>query len=91
MCLSAATAPLASDLYQAIPTSETSLYIPCASGDRAIRFRFFLPINGSPPPFDVLCDAINTALTNDPITPTATIASLISSPQDCSRIAYDIV
>ncbi|MFZ0420270.1 MAG: neuraminidase-like domain-containing protein [Candidatus Sulfotelmatobacter sp.] len=80
------------DQYQEIPDTQTSLYISLPPPAGANTVSVVLPSDGSPPPFDDLYAAINNALQNDPITsPPATIASLIASPGNCSRIAYDIV
>jgi hypothetical protein len=77
--------------YQSIPSSETSLYLALPPPVTKNTISLIIPSDGTAPQFDALYQAMNTALTNDPISSTATIASLISSPASCSRIAYDIV
>ena len=80
------------DQYQQLPDTETSLYISLPSPGGPKTISVILPSDGSPPDFNILSTAIANALGNDTISsPPATIASLISSPQNCSRIAYDIV
>jgi hypothetical protein len=79
------------DQYQGIPVNETSLYLALPPPVSSNTISLVIPSDGSAPQFDALYAAMQTALTNDPISSTPTIASLISSPASCSRIAYDIV
>ena len=81
----------APDQYQGIPSNETSLYLALPPPVNANTISLVIPSDGSAPQFDALYAAMQTALTNDPISSTPTIASLITSPASCSRIAYDIV
>jgi len=78
------------DQYQAIAASNTSLYLalPPQPGTNPISLE--IPDDGSAPPFDLLHTAIETALANDPLTG-ATIFTLVGSPAECTRIAYDII
>ena len=76
--------------YQFISINETSLYIELPPQPGTQPIPLVIPSDGSAPPFGALYTAIDTALTNDPITG-ATVATLISSPAQCTRIAYDIV
>ena len=78
------------DQYQGIAASSTSLYLalPPQPGTNPISLE--IPDDGSAPPFDILYTAIETALTNDPLAG-ATISTLVGSPTECARIAYDII
>jgi hypothetical protein len=90
--VSTAAIPTTPEQLQAISPNDTSLYLslPPPPGPHLVSLT--IPENGSAPPFDQLYSAITTALANDPITtPPPTVFSLISSPSDCTRIAYDIV
>ena len=82
--------PTTPDQIQGISVSDTSLYIslPPQPGTNPVSLE--MPGDGSAPPFDQLYKAMQTALANDPI-PGATVASLITAPAQCTRIAYDIV
>ena len=82
--------PATPDQYQAIATSSTSLYLalPPQPGTNPISLE--IPDDGSAPPFDVLRTAIETALANDPLAD-ATISTLVGSPTECTRVAYDII
>lgn len=86
-----AALPTTPDQFQQIPSTETALYIalPPPVGPNTIAL--VIPSDGSAPKFDALLGAMQNALTNDPISPTTDIASLITSPANCSRVAYDIV
>ena len=92
-----AALPQTPDQYQAISTADTSLYLALPPQPAANPIALTIPTDGSPPPFDQLYQAIQLALTNDPIkdandpTKDVTIPSLIDSPANCTRIAYDIV
>ena len=78
--------------YQNIPASDTSLYLSLPPPPGLNPISLALPADGSAPPFDDLYAAIQNALSKDQITsPPKTVPSLISSPADCLRIAYDIV
>jgi len=79
------------DQYQGIPTNETSLYLALPPPVNSNTISLIIPSDGSAPQFDALLEAMQTALTNDPISSTPTVASLITSPASCSRIAYDII
>ena len=83
--------PTSPDQYQEIPNNETSLYIalPPPIGPNSISLD--IPSDGSAPEFNALLQAMETALQNDPIAATPTIASLITSPASCTRVAYDVV
>ena len=76
--------------YQAIPESETSLYLtlPPLPGKNTILVD--MPGDGTPPAFGTLFQHISDALKNDPIDG-VTPATLINSSAHCRRIAYDIV
>jgi hypothetical protein len=76
--------------YQAITPDETGLYVALPPQPGANPISLAVPEDGSPPPFDLLLEAMRTALRNDPI-PGATLDTLISSPAQCRRVAYDIV
>jgi hypothetical protein len=82
--------PTTPDQIQGISVSDTSLYVslPPQPGTNPVSLE--IPGDGSAPPFDDLRKAMQMALANDPILD-ATIASLITSPAQCTRIAYDIV
>jgi hypothetical protein len=77
------------DQYQAIPVSDTSLYISLPPQPGTTPISLEVPQDGSAPRFDQLYQAMQTALANNPI-PGLTISSLITSPAQCARIAYDI-
>lgn len=82
--------PTTPDQLQAISVSDTSLYVslPPQPGTNPVSLE--MPGDGSAPPFNLLYKAVQTALANDPI-PGATVSSLITSPAQCTRMAYDIV
>jgi hypothetical protein len=86
-----AATPTTPDQFQQIPSSETALYIalPPPVGPNSIALE--IPSDGSAPKFHALLTAMQSALQNDPISPTTDISSLINSPANCSRVAYDIV
>ena len=88
----------AANVYQLIPDNETSLYITLPPQPGTTPIPLAIPSDGSPPRFDALFDAVQTALTNDPILGAVTssnitslIAQLSASSANCTRIAYDIV
>lgn len=90
--------PTTPDQYPEIATSDTSLYIALPPLAGANTISLVIPSDGSAPLFDTLYTAMQTALANDRIaegdTPAqidALIPTLITSPADCTRIAYDIV
>ena len=92
-------APPSPDLYQLIQPDETSFYLtlPPQPGTSPIALQ--IPNDGTPPPFDELYPAVVTALKNDPIFGPITsttnvdplVAQLITSTEQCTRVAYDIV
>ena len=77
-------------MYQSIPESDTSLYITLPPQPGTSLVPLTIPSDGSAPAFDLLLEAMETALANDTI-PGATLSSLIASPADCTRVAYDII
>jgi Tc toxin complex TcA C-terminal TcB-binding domain/Protein of unknown function (DUF2934) len=90
--------PTTPDQYPEIATSDTSLYIELPPLAGANTIPLIIPSNGSAPLFDTLYAAMQTALANDRIAEgdtsaqiDALIPTLITSPADCTRIAYDIV
>jgi hypothetical protein len=76
--------------YQAIAATDTSLYLSLPPQPGAHPISLAVPADGSAPPFDRLCQAMQTALTNDPISG-VTLPTLISSANSCKRIAYNII
>jgi Tc toxin complex TcA C-terminal TcB-binding domain/Protein of unknown function (DUF2934) len=94
--VSTAERPATPDQYQAIPASDTGLYVslpPQPSNPITLT----IPSDGSPPRFDQLQPAIEVALNNNPIedpsdpTTYVTVSSLSEWPAYCTRVAYDIV
>jgi hypothetical protein len=87
------------DIYQTIPDNETSFYLTLPPQPQTAPIALDVPTDGSPPPFDLLYQAVVTALTNDPIlgpvTPATNVAPLVTqlaaSTANCTRVAYDIV
>ena len=84
--------------YQNISISNTSLYIALPPQPGTTPISLVIPSDGSAPPFDALYAAVRTALTNDPVVGAVTAANLaslishlIGDPNECRRIAYDIV
>jgi hypothetical protein len=80
--------------YPAIPATDTSLYFflppPPTLGSEIIGLE--TSGDGTPPQFELLYPAIQSALANDPaVSATANAVTLINSPAQCRRIAYDIV
>src|ERR1017187_2354308 len=82
--------PFTPDQYPAIPDISTSLYLTLPPRPGRSTIPLTIPSDGSAPLFDDLYGAIESALANDTI-PGATVSSLISSPANCTRIAYDII
>ena len=59
------------DQYQSIPPNETSLYLSLPPPPLKTFVPLSIPSDGSPPPFDALMAAIQTALQNDPFLETS--------------------
>ena len=78
------------ELYQSLPASETSLYLPLPPPPNASTILLDIPADGTPPDLSILLPAMTNALTNDPIDG-VTPATLVNSSANCQRIAYDIV
>jgi hypothetical protein len=85
------TLPSTPDQYQGISPSNTSLYIALPPVPGGALIPLAIPSDGSAPPYDALFQAVQTALKNDPILGVSGIQDLITSPEYCKRIAYDIV
>ncbi|MGZ4432762.1 MAG: hypothetical protein ACXVW7_03910 [Trebonia sp.] len=79
----------AAELYQAIPASETSLYLALPPPPNAHTILLDMPGDGTPPNFGDLRLAIGNALKKDPIDG-VTLPTLVNSSANCRRTAYDI-
>jgi hypothetical protein len=78
------------DQYQSQPQQNTSLYLTLPPPPNLNTIDLTIPTDGTAPNFDLLYKAMSSALTNDTNFPAgATLDNL--SPNDCSRMAYDIV
>lgn len=77
--------------YQPIPLGDTSLYLtlPAPPINLNAAVGLTIPTDGSAPKFDQLVPAMQTAIQNDPFLATADILQL--TPDQCTRLAYDIV
>jgi hypothetical protein len=81
--------PTTPEQYEAIAEGLTSLYVALPPQPGTTPIALEMPSDGSAPSFDLLYQAIESALVHDPFG--ATVFSLISSPAQCARVAYDIV
>lgn len=80
--------PPAPAQYQAIPATDTSLYLAIPPPPKNSAMLLDIPSDGTPPPFAALLKAVNNALTADPKAG-VDLATLVNSSADCQRIAYD--
>src|SRR3984957_6896714 len=78
------------DQYQAQPPKNTSLYLTLPPPPNKNAIDLTIPTDGTAPNFDELSKAMTLALANDTNSPAGTTLDNLS-PNDCSRMAYEIV